>query len=475
MTVRDEHIIESNKSINIRPFGFRDKFGYMCGDLGNCFILGLVNSFLMIYYTNVLGISGVIVGSLYFVTKLFDAFVDVAVGRLCDTSKLTAKGRFNPWVSRMKYPFCAVAVLLFLPFVSEFSYTAKIIYICGSYFVYGALLSTVNIPYGAMSAAISSNPDDRVSLSTYRSIGSAIGGGATGFFIPILMYTTLVDGSQVISGERFFWISIGCSVLAFIFLTLTCQLTTERVRVETKENVPVSVLLKGLLRNKALIVLVVVDLLIVINQGLSGTNMTYLFNDYFHNKEAMSVALLFTFGSLVLLAPSASWLTKRFGKKEASVGALLFSVGMYLVMYFCHITDAKTYLVFLFLATLGAGLFNLMIWAFMTDVCDYHQYVTGDREDGTVYGVNFFARKVGQACAGAIGGFMLAIIGYQSSSTGGITQSSAVQENIYAMANLLPALCLFLAAVTLIYFYPLNRKQTLEMEKTLNKLNGISK
>ena len=83
-----------------------------------------------------------------------------------------------------------------------------------------------------------------------------------------------------------------------------------------------------------------------------------------------------------------------------------------------------------------------MIWAFMTDVCDYHQYVTGDREDGTVYGVNF-ARKVGQACAGAIGGFMLAIIGYQSSSTGGAVQTSIVQENIYTMANLLPALCLF--------------------------------
>ena len=471
----DGTIIGNNEPTAVRPFGIRDKIGYLCGDLGTCFILGLVNSFLMIYYTNVLGISGVIVGSLYFVTKLFDAFVDVGVGRLCDTSKLTVHGRFNPWVRRMKYPFCIIAVVLFLPFVHDFSYTAKIIYICCSYFIYGSLLSTVSIPYGAMSAAISSNPEDRVSLSTWRSVGSAIGGGTTGFFIPILMYTTLVDGSQVISGQHFFWIAIGCSVLGFIFLTLTCQLTTERVRVERKESMPVSVLLKGLIRNKALIVLVVVDLLIVINQGLSGTNMTYLFNDYFHNKEAMSVALLFTFGSLVLLAPSASWLTKRFGKKEASVGALLFAVAMYVIMYFTHITDAKVYLVFLFLATLGAGLFNLMIWAFMTDVCDYHQYVTGDREDGTVYGVNFFARKVGQACAGAIGGFMLAIIGYQSSSTGGAVQTSIVQENIYTMANLLPALCLFLAAVILIYFYPLNRKETLKMEETLNKINGISK
>ncbi len=374
----------------------------------------------------------------------------------------------------MKYPFCIIAVVLFLPFVHDFSYTAKIIYICCSYFIYGSLLSTVSIPYGAMSAAISSNPEDRVSLSTWRSVGSAIGGGTTGFFIPILMYTTLVDGSQVISGQHFFWIAIGCSVLGFIFLTLTCQLTTERVRVERKESMPVSVLLKGLIRNKALIVLVVVDLLIVINQGLSGTNMTYLFNDYFHNKEAMSVALLFTFGSLVLLAPSASWLTKRFGKKSQRRRAAL--CGSHVCDYVLHPHYRREGLFgFPVPGDAGAGLFNLMIWAFMTDVCDYHQYVTGDGEDGTVYGVNFFARKVGQACAGAIGGFMLAIIGYQSSSTGGAVQTSIVQENIYTMANLLPALCLFLAAVILIYFYPLNRKETLKMEETLNKINGISK
>lgn len=137
----------------------------------------------MIYYTNVLGISGVIVGSLYFVTKLFDAFVDVGVGRLCDTSKLTVHGRFNPWVRRMKYPFCIIAVVLFLPFVNDFSYTAKIIYICCSYFIYGSLLSTVSIPYGAMSAAISSNPDDRVSLSTGAALGqlSAVGQPAFSF------------------------------------------------------------------------------------------------------------------------------------------------------------------------------------------------------------------------------------------------------------------------------------------------------
>ncbi|HFM5942221.1 TPA: MFS transporter, partial [Enterococcus faecium] len=264
-----------------KEFGISDKIGYMFGDLGNCFILGLVNSFLMIYYTNVLGVSGAIVGTLFLISRILDAFADVMVGRLCDVSELTETGRFIPWIRKMKYPFCLVTVILFLPFVQHLPMTVKIAYIFVSYIVYGIFLSTINIPYGAMAAAISSNPNDRTSLSTFRSIGSAIGGSTTGFFIPILMYTHNKSGQQVVSGNHFFWISIGCAAIAFVAYMLTCKLTTERVRVVKNEKVSASQLVKGLLANRALIILVIVDIFIVINQILAGTNMTYLFNDYF--------------------------------------------------------------------------------------------------------------------------------------------------------------------------------------------------
>lgn len=458
-----------SKTTNV--FGLKDKMGYMFGDLGNCFILGLVNSFLMIYYTNVLGVSGAIVGTLFLVSRILDAFADVFVGRLCDVSKLTKVGRFIPWIRRMKYPFCTITILMFLPIIQHLPMTARMIYIFVSYIVYGIFLSTINIPYGAMAAAISSNPDDRSSLSTFRSIGSAIGGSTTGFFIPILMYTQNKSGQQVVSSERFFWIAIGCASIAFMAYTLTCKLSTERVRVEKKEEIQATKLVKGLVSNRALVVLVIVDIFIVINQILAGTNMTYLFNDYFHNKEAMSIALLFTYGTVIVLAPFATALTKWFGKKEVSVVALIFSSVMYLLMYFLHITNAWVYLFLLFIATLGSGLFNLMVWAFITDVIDYHQYTTGLREDGTVYGVNSFTRKLGQACAGAIGGFMLTMIGYQSSSVGGTIQSALVQERIYTVANLLPAICLLVSAVILFFGYPLNKKETIKMGEELKQIN----
>jgi len=102
---------------------------------------------------------------------------------------------------------------------------------------------------------------------------------------------------------------------------------------------------------------------------------------------------------------------------------------------------------------------NLMVWAFITDVIDYHQYLTGFREDGTVYGVNSFARKVAQAIGGFIGGFMLTAIGYVSSTTGGATQTAVVTNRIYAIANLIPAACLAIGCLILIFWYPLSKKK----------------
>lgn len=424
-----EHVIKKQPA----EFGIRDKIGYMFGDLGNCFILGLVNSFLMIYYTNVLGITGAVVGILFLTARIIDAFADVTVGRLSDVAKLTDEGRFRPWIRKMKYPFCLITIIMFLPFIHQLPMTGKIIYIFATYLIYGIFLSTINIPYGSMASAISDSPDDRASLSTFRSVGSAIGGASTGFLIPIFMYSRMADGREVVSNMRFFIIAIVCALLAFISYNFTYKLTTERVKVQKNEKVSAKALIKGLGTNKALLTLVVVDLFIVINQILTGTTTTYLFNDYFHNQKAMSIALLFTYGSVILLAPFATWLIKHFGKKEASVVTLIFSSLLYILMYFLHIHNAWIYLIFMFLATLGYSLFNLMVWAFITDVIDYHQFVTGQREDGTVYGVNSFARKVGRALAGGIGGFMLQIIGYQSSSSGGSIQSALVQNRIYAL------------------------------------------
>ncbi|MFT8459384.1 MAG: glycoside-pentoside-hexuronide (GPH):cation symporter [Liquorilactobacillus ghanensis] len=461
------------EAVNIKaaPFGKRDKIGYMFGDLGNCFILGLVNSFVTIYYTNVLGIAGSTLGTLFLIARFIDAFTDVTIGRLADVAKLTPQGRFRPWIRKAKYPFCIICIVLFLPFVNDFSMIGKLVYVTITYLSYGILLSCINIPYGSLASAISPAPDDKASLSTFRSVGSAIGGATTGLLIPIFMYTSIGSGQKQISGMHFFYISIACAVIAFISYNLTYHFTTERVQVKKTNNVSLKEMFKSISINKPLIALILTDMFVVINQSAFGTMISYLFNDFYKNNVALSISEFFAYGCPIILAPFANKIIKEFGKKEASSVTLLASSVIFFLLYFLKIQNVWLYLALMFLGTVCYSFFNLMVWAFITDVIDYHQYISHYREDGTIYAINSFARKVGQALAGGLSGWLLALIGYQSSTVGGAVQSQAVKDRIYDVANLLPAFLLLVAVLILFFAYSLTKSKMNKISAELKEIN----
>lgn len=146
----------------------------------------------------------------------------------------------------------------------------------------------------------------------------------------------------------------------------------------------------------------------------------------------------------------------------------IFIIDVFLVIFLTH-NEPLGVCHFNVFATIGYSVFNVIVWALITDVIDAHQYNTGLREDGTVYGLNSFARKVAQAFSGGIGGFMLAFIGYQSSTVGGAMQSEVVQERIYMISNLLPAVLFLVAALILMFGYPMNKKTTDRIARELRE------
>lgn len=188
-------------TVSAAPFNIKDKIGYMFGDIGNNFSFNVVNSFLMIFYTNVLGLTGSQVGIIFLIARFVDAFADITVGRLVDNSKLHKIGRFKPWINRMRYPLLIALVLLFVPIVKDWALPMRLGWVFITYIAWGIFYSSVNIPYGSMASAISSDPNDKTSLSTFRSIGSAVGSAITSYIIPMFIY---IGASQKISGSRFF-------------------------------------------------------------------------------------------------------------------------------------------------------------------------------------------------------------------------------------------------------------------------------
>lgn len=455
-------------TVKTHPFDIRDRIGYMLGDTGNNFAFVIVSSFFMIFCTNVLGLTGAQVGLAFLIARFVDAIADVTVGRLVDNSNLHKKGRFAPWMDRMKWPLLITVVLMYAPFIRHLTLTLRLCYVYVIYILWGIFYSSVNIPYGSMASAISDKPDDKTSLSTFRSMGSALGNMCVSYIVPMMIY---VGVSKQVSGSRFFMCAIICAVLGYFCYTLTTNLATERIRTHKTEKVPLSGLMKGMFKDRALIALILIDMTLVINLMMTGTTFTYLFNSYFNNKAALSLCLILNTAVTFILAPFSRWLTKTFGRKECTMAGLVIAIIFYGALLLMHTHSVVLFIILNFLGTVGMGAFNLMVWAFITDVTDNHEIITGTREDGVVYGINSFARKVAQAIAGGAGGFLLSIIGYKSSTTGGVVQTVAVSSKLYDIAVLVPLIC-SIVALLLLLIYPLNKKRVNENAEKLATIHA---
>ena len=112
----------------------------------------------------------------------------------------------------------------------------------------------------------------------------------------------------------------------------------------------------------------------------------------------------------------------------------------------------------------GYGFFNFVIWAFVTDVIDYHEFLTGLREDGTVYSIYSFARKVGQALAGGLGGIAIAAVGYDATRE---AQTQVALDGIHALGTLVPGIVYVVIFLILVFLYPLNKKRTNQLSVDL--------
>ena len=182
----------------------------------------------------------------------------------------------------------------------------------------------------------------------------------------------------------------------------------------------------------------------------------YLFLDYFKNAKALAAVNVVSIAGVFLLAPFISKIAADVGKKEVGALGMLLAGIVYIVLFFLRIESIPLFMAFLFCGTIGVGLFNLIIWAFITDIIDYQEVATGKREDGTVYAVYSFARKVGQALAGGLGGFVLTAIGYVSEAP---SQTEAVSQRIYTVASLVPGVCYLIVFLIMQFAYPLTRRE----------------
>lgn len=450
----------ANTKTSVPPFGMRDKLGYMFGDFGNDFTFVLSSSFMLKFYTDVMGISAAVVGLLMMVARFIDAFTDVTMGQIVDRSKPTKDGKFKPWIKRMCGPVAIASFLIYQSGFANMAYGFKVFWMVVTYILWGSIFYTsINIPYGSMASAVSADPKDRADLSTWRTIGGALAGLVIGVGTPMFAYE-VVNGNTVLSGSRMTIIAGVFGVLAIICYLLCFKLVRERVEVpanNTKLNI--GKLLGSLVTNRSLLGIIAAAIALLLAmltmQGMAG----YVFPNYYGNATAQSMSSLTgTAAMLVICAPFASKLSAKYGKKELSVVSCVAAAIVYLVCLIVHPSNAFVYVGFFTVAYIGLGFFNTVIWAMITDVIDDAEVKNGVREDGTIYSVYSFARKLGQALSAGLTGSLLTMIGYSNATA----FDPEVTERIFKLSCIAPIIGFTLVAVFLIVIYPLNKKRVEE-------------
>lgn len=457
----------------LRPFGWRDKIGYMFGDFGNDFTFMLQMMFFMVFYTDVMGINPAHVGLLFLVARIIDAFTDVGMGRLVDTLRPTAAGRFRPWILRGAIPVALAGSLMFQPWLADASYNARLAYMCITYLLWGSVFYTaINIPYGSMAAVVSDRPEHRSSLSVFRSMGAQLA-----FLIISAVLPNVVRVGNQVDPTRMSIASFGCAVAAVICYLICYFNVEERIQVAQKpkgEQASFGQMLATLGRNRPLIALIAAAIAFLIGSQIASGVTAYLWKDYFQDFGKMSLAQMVSILPVFVMSLVATKAAMKYGKKELIAAALMLAGAVSVGMWFMGITSPSVFIALFFVLSLGPSLYNVLVWAVITDVLDHQEVRTGNRDDGTIYALYSWSRKLGQAIAGWVVGAAIAGVGYDSAAAkAGIAQSQQAIDGIYLLFLLVPGLLYLLTAAIMMFAYPLGRRQVAENFNTLQARKAV--
>lgn len=464
-------MVAKQTTTTLRPFGWRDQMGYLAGNFAGDFTYTLCTGFMMKFYTDVLGVSGAIVGLAMMIAQVLDAITDLGMGQICDRAPTTKDGKFRPWIRRIAGPVSLVSFLMYASWIKEASMTVKIIWLFVTYLLYSSVFYTmIIIPYGSMASAMSNDALDRTKLSNWRHIGGTFAVTVINFIVPLVVYVdaTNPDGSvildnntgeilQYFNGTRMMLCGLVFAILSFVLWMVCYFMTTERVQIPARnEKLNIGAFVSDLLHNRGLIAIVLLIIVQECSNSAFHRMSGYMFGNYFGQGAMQAVTSPIETIITLLIAACIVKIVAKVGKKEITVTGCLISAGVFLLAFLLHTNSVYVWLVLYGGVTVGLALFNPVTFALVTDIVDDEEVRTGNRMDGTIYSVYSFGRKFGSALSSGVTGIMLSIIGYDSAPD---KFAPALTNGIYNISCIVPLIGFTLMALIVGILYPLNKKK----------------
>ncbi|GLX86800.1 MFS transporter [Thalassotalea loyana] len=434
----------------------KEKVAYGLGDTASNIIFQTVMTFLMLYYTDVVGLDAAIVGTMFLAVRIFDAVTDPLMGSIADKTQ-TRWGHFRPYLLWLALPFAIISVLAFT--TPDLEGTAKIIYCFTTYTLLMIAYTAINIPYCALGGVITADAKERVTVQSYRFVFGMLGGLiVAACTMPLVEFFGQGDDAK---GYQLAMTAM--SILGFVLFLLCFAGTKERIEQPKEQSVPFLIALKHLWKNDQWRILCLVALFLLSGQVLKFTLAVYYVKYYLGDEELMTPFITVGVIASMIGCAVAQPLAERVCKIKAYITLQVIAATLCALAFF--IQPDQIYLAFaaFILWKFFLDMATPLLWAKMADTIDYGHDKTGIRITGLIYSGIIFFIKMGVAIGGALAGWLMAYYNYQPN----IEQTEATKQGILISFTLLPALGSYFAAAVMAK-YTLNAKKLDEIQAKLN-------
>ncbi len=442
---------------NSTKLSVKEKIGYGLGDTASHFVWDMVGFWILIFYTDTFGISAAAAGTIMLIARFWDMFSDPLMGIIADRTN-TRWGKFRPYLLWMALPYSVIAVLTFT--TPNLGPTGKIIYAGVTYFLLMTVYTAINLPYSSLGAVMTSDSYERAGLNSYRFIfafaGQFIVTGTALFLANYFGKGNTAQGYQ--------YTLILFAILSFVLFMITFKTTKERVPPPKGQQNNLKEDLKNLFNNRPWVILFFVGIVSFIMFALQNLSIAYYFKYYIGKEQSVQLFNVIGTVALILGIPFSKPLAVRFGKRNVFIASSLLSGLFFILLYIPGNENMYAVYILNVLAKFTYAPAVPLLWTMLADTADYSEWKFGRRATGLVFSAATFAQKAGWGIGGALAGWMLAIFRFVPN----VEQTASTLNGVKLMISVFPGV-LYMSCAILLYFYAIDHKTCLEMQKDLEQ------
>lgn len=383
----------------------REMFGHAMAGFGQNLIFGLWSSYMMVFYTDIFGITAGAASIIMLLTRIWDGVNDPMMGSIADHTR-TKWGRYRPWLLFMSP---VIVIFLVLNFSSpDLSPTLKVVYAGITYVLMSMAFTAVDVPYWTMPAAMSSDVQKRSKIISYSRMSTTLATTVLGV-IAIPLINALGHGDKQ---KGYMMTALVVGIIGAAFYLIGFANIREHVQPVPNQKITLKSSVKAITQNRPLLLLLCCGLLANIGTMLKQGMVIYYVKDCVGSENLIPIFSILFLPGMFLGLIIAPMFTKKFDSNIVFIGSRVFGIIVDVVFFFAGFKNVPLVMFLYALTSIPLGMSAVVSATMLTNTIEYAEWKFGNRQEGLISSTQTLTAKIGMALSAGVIGAVLEIADY---------------------------------------------------------------